>query len=257
MPQASQGSHISTSAQVEPNSIETTDIKDGEIVNADIAAAAAIAQSKLALAITNAEVDAAAAIVDTKLAQITTASKVSGAALTSLGSIPAGAGIIPSANLPTPAASRLISKSQTAVNDADNSNEQTAYSFTLNGGELSTGNILRVRVFINAATYHASSAPGKIYLKYGATELDNISIPSGVTAAQGFVDLFIIGNAATNAQVSRSCGIISTIYSHADSGSAAIDSTANQTVSICTKWTGSGWGQNITLGGYIAEILKA
>lgn len=41
-----------------------------------------------------------AAIADTQLGQITTAGKVSGAALTSLSSIPSGAGIIPSANLP-------------------------------------------------------------------------------------------------------------------------------------------------------------
>lgn len=39
-----------------------------------------------------------AAISDSKLAQITTASKVSGAALVTLGSIPTGAGIIPSKN---------------------------------------------------------------------------------------------------------------------------------------------------------------
>lgn len=48
--------------------------------------------------ITNANVAAAAAIVDTKLAQITTASKVSGAALTSLSSTPSGAGALPVAN---------------------------------------------------------------------------------------------------------------------------------------------------------------
>ena len=41
-----------------------------------------------------------AALVDTQLAQLTTASKVSGAALTSLASIPSGAGVIPAANLP-------------------------------------------------------------------------------------------------------------------------------------------------------------
>jgi len=51
-------------------------------------------------AVTNAKVNNSAAIVDTKLAQITTASKVSGAALTSLSSVPAGAGVIPAANIP-------------------------------------------------------------------------------------------------------------------------------------------------------------
>jgi len=48
-----------------------------------------------ALLITNAKVSASAGIVDSKLAQITTASKVSGAALTLLGSVPAGSTALP------------------------------------------------------------------------------------------------------------------------------------------------------------------
>ena len=54
-----------------------------------------------ALLITNAKVAAAAGIVDTKLATISTAGKVSGAALTSLTSVPAGAGKVPVANIDT------------------------------------------------------------------------------------------------------------------------------------------------------------
>lgn len=85
----------------------------GSIVNADVSASAAIAYSKLNLgtSIVNADISASAAIVDTKLAQITTAGKVSGASLTSLSSIPSGAGNIPIANLgnaTTPYASGTI-----------------------------------------------------------------------------------------------------------------------------------------------------
>ena len=93
MPSITNSNVVTSSAQ----------ILDGIVTNVDIAANAAIAYSKLnlALSIVNADVSASAAIVDTKLAQITTASKVSGAALTSLASIPAGAGVIPSVNIPT------------------------------------------------------------------------------------------------------------------------------------------------------------
>jgi hypothetical protein len=49
--------------------------------------------------LSNTNISASAAIVDSKLAQITTGGKVSGAALTSLSSIPAGAGVIPAANI--------------------------------------------------------------------------------------------------------------------------------------------------------------
>lgn len=50
--------------------------------------------------IRDADINASAAIADTKLATISTASKVDGAALTGLANIPAGAGVLPSANSP-------------------------------------------------------------------------------------------------------------------------------------------------------------
>jgi len=51
--------------------------------------------------IENVNIKASAAIVDTKLAQITTANKVHGTAITGLASLPAGAGVIPTANIPS------------------------------------------------------------------------------------------------------------------------------------------------------------
>jgi Microcystin-dependent protein len=50
--------------------------------------------------IVNADIDSSANIADSKLASISTASKVNGSALTGLANIPAGAGIIPTANVP-------------------------------------------------------------------------------------------------------------------------------------------------------------
>lgn len=109
--------------------VSTAQIKDDIIVNADIKSDAAIAKSKLALAgeINNAEIGSSAAIDDSKLAQINDASKVSGAALTSLASIPAGAGVIPSANLP---ASTVLSRSTLF---------ETAARFTKSTGGAATG----------------------------------------------------------------------------------------------------------------------
>lgn len=51
-------------------SVSSAEIADGAIVNSDVNASAAIAQSKLALAITNAEVAAGAAIAKSKLASL-------------------------------------------------------------------------------------------------------------------------------------------------------------------------------------------
>lgn len=111
------------------STVDTVEIEDGTITNTDISVSAAIADTKLGtistagkvsdsalssnvsllgsaiesseitdLTITNGDISSSAAIADSKLATISSAGKVSGAALTSLASIPAGAGIIPDAN---------------------------------------------------------------------------------------------------------------------------------------------------------------
>ncbi len=66
----------------------------------------------------NDNISGSAAIADTKLAQVTTAGKVSGAALTTLTSVPAGAGVIPLANIATGSATgvKYLRDDQTLVN---------------------------------------------------------------------------------------------------------------------------------------------
>jgi hypothetical protein len=73
--------------------------------------------------IVNAQIASNANIADSKLAQITTASKVSGAALTSLGSIPSGAGTIPLANL----ASQIVSSDEVTA-ATDTTTTSTSYA---------------------------------------------------------------------------------------------------------------------------------
>lgn len=89
--------NISNSAAIGYSKLALT----GSILNADINASAAIAYSKLNITGAVLNADLAGSITDSKLDTISTAGKVSGAALTSLSSIPSGAGVIPVANLPS------------------------------------------------------------------------------------------------------------------------------------------------------------
>lgn len=61
------------------------------------------------LLITNAKCHSSMGLVDSKLAQITTASKVHGTSITGLASLPAGAGLIPVANIPNISAAKITS----------------------------------------------------------------------------------------------------------------------------------------------------
>lgn len=73
-------------------------------------------------------------ITSVKLAQITTAGKVSGAALTALASIPAGAGLIPSANLPnsTGAIVFVIDGGGSAISTGIKGDVEIPFACTLN-----------------------------------------------------------------------------------------------------------------------------
>lgn len=98
------------------------------ILNADINSSAGITYSKLNLSggIVNADISGSAAIADSKLAQITTASKVSGAAITSVGSIPNGAGIIRADLLATGPTASLYLRGDSSWQSITN----TEYSFS-------------------------------------------------------------------------------------------------------------------------------
>lgn len=100
MPSIVGGKNITDSAQINTgvvtaddiatDAVDSAEIKDGSVRTQEIANDTILAE----------DINSAAAIPDSKLATISTAGKVDGAALTNLANIPAGAGVIPSANLP-------------------------------------------------------------------------------------------------------------------------------------------------------------
>jgi len=111
--------------------------------------------------ITNSQISSGAAITDSKLAQITTASKVSGAALTSLSSIPAGAGIIPSANISiTPVFENklLHIRDERATNTAGENSVGAAYTKrtlqTTKTNEISGASLASSVITLPSGTYY-------------------------------------------------------------------------------------------------------
>lgn len=100
MPLASAGSVISSSAQLGANVVTNNAMADNAVGNAEMLDNAVGSAEVTNDSLVNADINSAAAIADTKLGTIATAGKVSGAALTLLPNIPAGAGVIPAANLP-------------------------------------------------------------------------------------------------------------------------------------------------------------
>lgn len=100
MPIVTQGKNISSSAQINPGTIEGSDIANDAIDSQHYAADSIDNEHYAPGSIGNTEIGTSDLIADTKLAEIGTANKVNGTAFKNLAGIPAGAGVIPPANLP-------------------------------------------------------------------------------------------------------------------------------------------------------------
>jgi hypothetical protein len=179
---------------------------NNSIVNADISTSAAIVYSKLSLGsslltgdikdgeIVNADINASAAIVDTKLAQITTASKVSGASVTSLSSIPSGAGQVPVANLGTGTGS--------------------SSNFLRGDGSWQTVSITKASLGLDSgsvAVNATSSANVNFSFTYNSAPIVVVSqyYPSGIPPTN---DCYVTAVSTTGFTVYNSNGVNTTIY---------------------------------------------
>ncbi len=108
---------VIVASQHNSNFSTIANVINGGLDNNNLTGSAGITYANLTLTGQIVNADLAGSIADTKLSQITTASKVSGTAITGLASLPAGAGVIPTANLPaiSKAGNQLFTSSGTCT----------------------------------------------------------------------------------------------------------------------------------------------
>jgi microcystin-dependent protein len=137
--------------------------------------------------IDNANIKALAGIVDSKLAQITTASKVSGAAITSLASLPASAGIIPVANLGAIYPVGSIYLETTGVNPGTTFGFGTWAAFGVGRVIISAGGGYTSGTTGGAATHTLITAeiPGHTHTISGAPYGGNLGLGTNLDTAGG------------------------------------------------------------------------
>lgn len=233
MPNATSGSSIASSAQINPGVVENSDLAADAVKNNVVASNAAIAYSKLNLSggVVNADINASAAIADTKLDTISTAGKVSGAALTSLANTPSGAGRLPSANVPASGSlSAMKVFGSSPLNRYIGSPTTNASPSTSTPG---TGIMIFTPFFV----------PESITLDQLAIGVDTLGV--GVTARIGIYDSvagyptnLIVGSAAL------------------DCGSAGVKTeTINQTLTAGLYWLAYTCSGVVTLVSYTAAGL--
>lgn len=130
---------------------------------------------------------------------------------------------------------------------ASSTSEVDMISVTVPGGTLSTNNGLRIRIETDG--FFASTGSATIRIKYGATTITSIASLTPGSAINGYIDATIYANAATNAQrgflqifFGNNITGASTSAFHLQNcvtGTAAEDSTANQTLAVTIQYTSS------------------
>lgn len=240
------GNTVSSSAQLGADVVTAPAIKDGEVKSAEILDESILSGDIKDGEIVNADINSAAAIADTKLAQITTAGKVSGAALTSLSSIPAGAGVIPSANLPANGMVLLRSASGTSTTTTGHNMDSVAIS------GLTALDSIKVVCVCSAIT----QIGGALVPRQTTDIVDLISLNggTGLAAGKSFMGEFVIKQeqhsntcvttllteTGTNLQVTGTSGL-------------QVGRVAGNSVTYTTAWTGSWtlalYNYGVTAGG--------
>lgn len=219
-----------------------------------------------ALGVTNAML--AGSIADTKLLTISTAGKVSGAALTSLPSIPSGAGLIPTANLGTGSATtgtflrgdqswqaipggsggsntlnytKVLGTDGTVTTISNSAAQTTIYSFSVPGNTLSTNKFLKLELDGTYLQNSGANRTANIQVGYGTTTLINVStgnLGASATTGNWIYYISLDANGATNAQVASLRGYHVTgsgnIVTVNSVGASAIDSTLSQNLTVKT-----------------------
>lgn len=149
--------------------------------------------------------------------------------------------------------------------------ETDLFNFTLTGGLLSTNNIVYGRIYMDRISHNAGTITLRVY--YGtATTSDVVSLTTAHTSGtsiQGYLDFWIFGDGATNAQVlAFTCHMGNELSNTTDNtivfrssanddGAAAIDSTADQTIKVTAQWSVADASDIIGARAGWAELIRA
>jgi hypothetical protein len=141
--------------------------------------------------------------------------------------------------------------------------ETTLYSFSTAGGTFSTNNVLRLTIQITDLDI-VDGYNCVLRFKYGATTLGSITVSNSsagaITNAKALITFVIAADGATNAQLGTAQLYVSNsslgIGSGLIQGTAAVDSTVAQTLSVTADWSVASTTNSITLGQAILEKLS-
>lgn len=143
--------------------------------------------------------------------------------------------------------------------------ETDLINFTLGANELSTNNLVHVKL-IMGRIQSATSNTMTIRCYYGATSISFSAYNIGAPDQEGYLDFFIAADGATNDQQLTAQMMLGNagyfenaaqyLLEESIAGAAAIDSTAAQTVKVTAQWNGADASDFCEVAAGYALIIK-
>lgn len=164
---------------------------------------------------------------------------------------------------------KLLNTITTDVSFVSSTAENTLLSYSVPGGTLSTGNVIRVTMHVNPLGVTVGNT-WTLRFKYGATTLTTFTYTgsSSNLGAAGKMEFLLAGAGTTSSQngsYALSLGqngyignvnSVPQIFGESAQGTAAEDSTAAKTLAITSQHSNSGVNDKITVTMVVTEVIR-
>lgn len=161
-------------------------------------------------------------------------------------------------NLPGSGATTAINKVTANTTVVSTSAETALYSFSVPGGTLGTNNVLRLTIQITDFDV-PNGSDCVLRFKFGGTTIGSMDFlnesGSGIMNGKGPITFVLAADGATNAQLGTAVFHATTWGTNIAQGSASVDSTVTQVLTVTADWDAPGSTRTITLGQAVLEKL--
>lgn len=164
---------------------------------------------------------------------------------------------------------KLLNTITTDVSFVSSTAENTLLSYSVPGGTLSTGNVIRVTMHVNPLGVTVGNT-WTLRFKYGATTLTTFTYTgsSSNLGAAGKMEFLLAGAGTTSSQNGSyalsmgqnfyvgNANSVPQIFGESAQGTASEDSTASKTLAITSQHSNSGVNDKITVTLAVTEVIR-
>jgi hypothetical protein len=144
-------------------------------------------------------------------------------------------------------ASSLIVAAYTDVTTTSNTTETTLVTGTIPANMLGTSGAVRIKLYISSLSNTSTGTAWTLRLKYGGSTVIAYAPQIAWSSLGAYIEIVLMASGATNTQEGMITTIVGTNGPVVTSGTSAVDSTVDQTLTISSQFSNSSAADAITM----------